>query len=103
VVLFDGSAGSAVVGLGCGVTERRGAAMDSAVGVPECAGYSSCGMNKEASSSAWRAKATLSVAWWARGATATRGAGSGDALAWSEQRRLDALSCGARSEDVEVV
>jgi hypothetical protein len=33
VVLFDGSAGSAVVGLGCGVTERRGAAVDSAAGV----------------------------------------------------------------------
>ncbi len=45
-MLVDGSAGSAVVGLGCGVTERRGAAVDSAVGVPECAGYSSCAMNK---------------------------------------------------------
>jgi hypothetical protein len=38
VVLFDGSGGSTVVGLGCGVTERRGAAVDSAAGVRECVG-----------------------------------------------------------------
>jgi hypothetical protein len=46
VVLFDGSVGSAVVGLGCDVTERRGAAVDSAASVRECAGYSSGGMKK---------------------------------------------------------
>jgi hypothetical protein len=46
VVLFDGSAGSAVVGLGCGVTERRGAAVDSMAGVQESAGYNSGGMKK---------------------------------------------------------
>jgi hypothetical protein len=46
VVLFDGSVGSAVVGLGCGVTDRRGAAVDSAAGVRECARYSSGGMKK---------------------------------------------------------
>jgi hypothetical protein len=33
----DGSAGNTVVGLGCGVTERRGAAVDSAVAVWGCA------------------------------------------------------------------
>jgi hypothetical protein len=32
----DGSAGNAVVGLGCGVTERRGAAVDSVVVVRGC-------------------------------------------------------------------
>jgi hypothetical protein len=46
VVLFDGSTGSAVVGLGCGITERRGATVDSAAGVWECTGYSSGGMKK---------------------------------------------------------
>jgi hypothetical protein len=56
VVLFDGSVGSAVVGLGCGVTERRGAAVDSAAVVPDCARYSGGGMKKGASSCAWRVK-----------------------------------------------
>jgi hypothetical protein len=46
VVLVDGSAGSAVVGLGCGVTERRGAAVDSAAGVRGCTGYHGGGMKK---------------------------------------------------------
>jgi hypothetical protein len=46
VVLFDGSVGNAVVDLGCGVTERRGAAVDSVVGVRECTGYSSGEMKK---------------------------------------------------------
>jgi hypothetical protein len=46
VVLVDGSASSAVVGLGCIVTERRGAAVDSAVGVRGCAGYSDGRMKK---------------------------------------------------------
>jgi hypothetical protein len=46
VVLVDGSAGSAVVGLGCGVTERRGAAVDSAAGVRGCARYHGGGMKK---------------------------------------------------------
>jgi hypothetical protein len=46
VVLVDGSAGSAVVGLGCDVTKRRGAAVDSAAGVWGCAGYSDGGMKK---------------------------------------------------------
>jgi hypothetical protein len=53
VVLFDGSVGSAVVGLGCGVTVRRGAAMDSVAGVRQCVKYSSGGIRREASSSAW--------------------------------------------------
>jgi hypothetical protein len=56
VVLFDGSVGSAVVGLGCGVTERRGAAVDSVVVVRDCAGYNGGGMKKGASSCAWRVK-----------------------------------------------
>jgi hypothetical protein len=85
-VLFDGSVGSAMVGLACGVTERRGAAVDSAAGVRECAGYSSGGIRREASSSAWRARATRPIAWGARGAAATRGTGSGGALARSGQR-----------------
>jgi hypothetical protein len=33
----DGLAGNAVVGLGCGVTERRGAPVDSAAVVRGCA------------------------------------------------------------------
>jgi hypothetical protein len=33
----DGSAGNTVVGLGCGVTERRGATVDSAAAVRGCA------------------------------------------------------------------
>jgi hypothetical protein len=44
--------------------------------------------------------ASEAVVWWARGAgvaAVTRGAGSGGALAWSEQRRL-----GARSETPEL-
>jgi hypothetical protein len=44
MVLFDGSVGSAVVGLGCGVTERRGEAVDSTAGVRECTGYNSGGI-----------------------------------------------------------
>jgi hypothetical protein len=46
MVLVDGSAGSAMVGLGCGVTEHRGAAVDSTTGVRGCAGYSGGGMKK---------------------------------------------------------
>jgi hypothetical protein len=46
VVLVDGSVGSAVVGLWCGVTERRGAVVDSATGVWGCAGYSGDGMKR---------------------------------------------------------
>jgi hypothetical protein len=46
VVLVDGSAGSAVVGLGCGVTKRRGATVDSVAGVRGCVGYSGGGMKK---------------------------------------------------------
>jgi hypothetical protein len=46
MVPVDGSAGNAVVSLGCGVTERRGAAVDSAAGVRGCAGYSGGGMKK---------------------------------------------------------
>jgi hypothetical protein len=63
VVLFYGSVGSAMVGLACGVTERRGVAVDSAAGVRECARYSSGGIRRETSSSAWRARATRPIAW----------------------------------------
>jgi hypothetical protein len=50
--------------------------------------------------------ASEAVAWWARGAgvaAVTRGAGSGGALAWSEQQRLDALSHCVWSEDAGAV
>jgi hypothetical protein len=107
VVLFDGSVGSAVVGLGCDVTERRGAAVDSAASVRECAGYSSGGMKKrgELQRVASKGDAADCMVGGARGAAATRGTGSGGAVgtARSEQRRLDALSRGARSEDAGVV
>jgi hypothetical protein len=86
VVLFDGSVGNVVVGLGCGVMERRGAAEDLAAGVRECTGYSSGGIRREVNSSAWRARATRAIAWGARGAAATHGIGSGGALARSGQR-----------------
>jgi hypothetical protein len=101
VVLFDGSIGSAVVGLGWGVTERRGAAVDSAAGVRDCVGYSSGGIRREAISSAWRARATRPIAWGVRGAAATRGTGSGGALARLGQRGGTALArrAVARSED----
>jgi hypothetical protein len=46
VVLVGGSTGSAVVGLGCGLKERRGATVDSAAGVRGCAGYSGGAMKK---------------------------------------------------------
>jgi hypothetical protein len=49
--------------------------------------------------------ASEAVVWWARGAgvaAVTRGAGSGGALAWSEQRRLGALSRCALSETPEL-
>jgi hypothetical protein len=104
VVLFDGSMGSAVVGLGCGVTERRGAVVDLVAGVRECAGYSSGGIGREASSSAWRARATWPIAWggtWSSSDTRHRQRRRAREVrtARSEQRRLDALSRGARSED----
>jgi hypothetical protein len=38
MVPVDGSAGNAVADLGCGVTERRGAAVDSAAAARECSG-----------------------------------------------------------------
>jgi hypothetical protein len=50
--------------------------------------------------------ASEAVAWRARGAgvaAVTRGAGSRGELAWSEQRRLDALSRCARSGDAGAV
>jgi hypothetical protein len=46
--------------------------------------------------------ASEALAWRARRAgvaAVTRGAGSGGKLAWSEQQRLDALSCCVQSED----
>jgi hypothetical protein len=94
VVLFDGSAGSAVVGLGCGITKRRGAAVDSAAGVRECTGYSGGGMKKRGElqrvASEGNAAGCMVGTW---SSSDTR----------SEQRRLDALSRGARSEDTGVV
>jgi hypothetical protein len=42
----DGSVGNAMVSLGCGITERRGAAVDSAVAVWGCTGYTGGGMKK---------------------------------------------------------
>jgi hypothetical protein len=93
VVLFDGSVGSVVVGLGCGVTEHRGAAVDSVAGVRECAGYSSGGIGREVSSSAWRARATWPIAWRARGTAATRGTGSGGALVRSGQHGRKMPDC----------
>jgi hypothetical protein len=109
VVLFDGSVGSAVVGLGCGVTDRRGAAVDSAAGVRECARYSSGGMKKRGElqhvASEGNATDCMGGGTWSssdmrhrqRRRTGTVG------TARSEQRRLDALSCGARLEDAGVV
>jgi hypothetical protein len=104
VVLFDGSVGNAVVDLGCGVTERRGAAVDSVVGVRECAGYSSGGMKKRGEIQRVASEgnaADCMGGMWSSSDTRHRQRRRAGAVetALSEQRRLDALSCGTRSED----
>jgi hypothetical protein len=104
----DGSASNAVVGLWCGVTERRGAAVDSAVGVRGCAGYNGGGMKKRGELQCvasegnaagcmvgtWRSSDTRRRQWRRAGAIGT---------VRSEQCRLDALSRVVRSEDAGVV
>jgi hypothetical protein len=96
VVLFDGSTGSVVVGLGCGITERSGAAVDSAAGVRECAGYSDGGMKKrgELQRVASEGNATSSmVGTWSCGDTRRRQRRRAGAVRTTrlEQRRLSAL------------
>jgi hypothetical protein len=108
VVLVDGSAGSAVVGLGCGVTERRGAAADSAAGVRECAGYSGGGMKKRGELQCVASEGNAAgcmVGTWSGSDTRRRQRRRAGAVgtARSEQHRLNALSCGAWSEDAGVV
>jgi hypothetical protein len=107
VVLFDGLAGSAVVSLGCGITERRGAAVDSAAGVQECTGYNSGGMKKRSELQrvasegnaagcmvgTWSSSDTRRQQWRHAGTVRT---------AHLEQCRLDTLSHGAWSEDAGV-
>jgi hypothetical protein len=58
MVPVDGSAGNTVAGLGCGVTERRGAVVDSAAAVRGCSGVQrQWDEEGKVSSGAWRAKA----------------------------------------------
>jgi hypothetical protein len=107
MVPIDRSAGNAVAGLGCGVTERRGAA----VAVRGCSGVQRRWDEEgKVSSGVWRAKAILArcmVGTWrqqrhAAPASEARWHGR-ETAAWSEQRRVGALSHGARSEDAGAV
>jgi hypothetical protein len=78
--------------------ERRGAAV-----MRDCAGYNGGGMKKRGE---LLHVASDAVAWRARGAgvaAVTRSAGSEGELAWSEQRRLGALSRCARSGDAGAI
>jgi hypothetical protein len=108
VVLFDGSAGLAVVGLGCGITERRGAAVDSAVGVWECAGYSGGGMKKRGKLQRMASEGNAAgcmVSTWSSSDTRRRQRRCAGAVGTArlERCRLSVLSHDARSEDAGVV
>jgi hypothetical protein len=81
------------------VSERRVAVVDSVAVVRDCAGYSGGRMKKGGE---LLRVASEAVAWRAHRAgvaAVTRGTGSGGKLAWSEQRRLDALSRYVWSKD----
>jgi hypothetical protein len=111
MVPVDGSAGNAVAGLGCGVMERRGAAVDSAVAVQGCSGVQRRWDEEgKVSSGAWRAKAIRArcmVGTWRQ----QRHAASTSEARWRgpeiaallEQHQLGALSHGTRSEDAGAV
>jgi hypothetical protein len=108
VVLLDGSAGSAVVGLGCGITERRGAAVDSATGVRECTGYNSGGMKKRGELQRVASEGNVVGCMggtWSNSDTRHRQRRHAGVVgtARSEQRLLDALSRDARLKDAGVV
>jgi hypothetical protein len=108
VVLFDGSAGSAVVGLRCGVMEHRGVAADSVAGVRECAGYSGSGMKKRGELQHVASKGNTTgcmVGTWSSSDKWRRQRRRAGAVGTArlEQRRLYTLLCGAQSEDTGVV